>query len=218
MKRFLLCSTTLLLAFLVFTPDASAFGWKDVVKMQRAGVADSLILQKIEYSGTTFHLGADEIEELMAAGVSDTVISAMLRTEAEEGDEDDDYDYGYRYRYDDGYYAHPYYYPRRLYVGFGLGYYGPFPRYYYDDYYYYPRYRSRYGRVIYRGHRGPSTHRYRTHTRSRSYSGYRVRSDGASPTRYRGTVGPRSTSGHRTTSPVRTRGGGTSGPSTSRRR
>lgn len=137
MKRALLCSTLLLLAGLVTVPDASAFGWKDVLKLHRAGVADSLILQKIEYSGETIRLGADEIEALKEAGVSDTVISAMLRTEAEEYEE-----------YDGRYDGDAYYYQSRprLYVGFGWR--APYD-WYYDRYYSYPRYRPYYVRDYY---------------------------------------------------------------------
>jgi hypothetical protein len=98
MTRISLCCVALSLALLATPPAASAFGWKDVVKMQQAGIADSLMLQKIEYSGTTFHLNAGEMEALKEAGVSDAVISAMLRTEAE--DDDAEY-YGGRYGYDD---------------------------------------------------------------------------------------------------------------------
>ncbi|HET7903647.1 MAG TPA: hypothetical protein VFM17_03710, partial [Candidatus Eisenbacteria bacterium] len=102
MKRYLLCSALFLLVALATAPPASAFGWKDVLKMHRAGIADSLILQKIEYSGETIRLDADDMEALKEAGVSDEVISAMLRTEAEEY-EDEDYAYeGRSY----GYYPH----------------------------------------------------------------------------------------------------------------
>src|SRR5512134_3939989 len=50
MKRFVLCLAAGSLALILFAPTASAFGWKDVVRMHRAGIADSLIVQKIEYS------------------------------------------------------------------------------------------------------------------------------------------------------------------------
>jgi len=222
MKSFVLGTAAIVFAILAIAPVASAFDWKDVVKMRRADIADSLILQKIEYSGTTFRLDADEIEALQEAGVSDAVISAMLRTEAEE-DDGEAYDDSDRYGYDDGYYAYPhYYYPRRrLYVGLGLGYYGPYPRYYgpyYDSHYYYPRHRSRYGRTTYRGHSGPSTHRDRTRVRAGSYSGYGARHGGASPYRERTTVGQPRFESRRAPAQIRGRSGRTSGPSATRRR
>lgn len=168
MNRFLLSAAAGFFAFFVLVPSASALGWKDVLQMHEAGIADSLILQKIEYSGTTFRLNADEMEALKGAGVSDPVISAMLRTEARDEDED----IGYYDRYDD----YPYYYTHpRVYVGFGLGYHRLYPWYY--DRYWYPRY-GRLGRPYYRP-RYPSYYR--------PYSGYRDRftRPGLPPTRYR---------------------------------
>jgi hypothetical protein len=135
MKRLVLCLLVALLALVLTAPAASAFDWKDVVTMHEAGIADSLILQKIEYSGKTFRLTGKEMAALKEAGVSDAVISAMLRTEDAARDEYDE-DGGY----DRGYYDHPYYYhPRgRVYVGLGLGVYGPYP--WECDPYWYPRY------------------------------------------------------------------------------
>ncbi len=139
MKRIALCFAAASLALLFSVPVASAFGWKDVVKMHRAGIADSLIIQKIEYSGKTFHLDADEMAALTDEGVSDAVISAMLRTEAEAGEGDDYY----------GSYGYPYYHSR-AYLGWGY-----YPRYYSRGYYpyyghysgyRYPRSYVRYGR------------------------------------------------------------------------
>jgi hypothetical protein len=159
MKRFLVCSALLLLASIAAAPDASAFGWKDVLKLHRAGVADSLILQKIEYSGETIRLDADDIAALKEAGVSDEVISAILRTEAPDYEDDEEW-------YDDGYYYHPR--PRpRVYVGFGW--YAPYDYGYYDHYYY-PRYaRGYYGYYGYYG--GHRYHRY--DYPYRRYTGYR---------------------------------------------
>src|SRR5262245_15287016 len=111
MKRILLFAAVALAATLVYAPGAWAFGKKDVVKMTHDGVEDSLIVLKIENSGKTFHLDADDIHDLQDAGVSDEVISAMLRTEGR--DRDDDY-YGYGYPY--GHYYYPY---SRFYLGFG---------------------------------------------------------------------------------------------------
>lgn len=121
MKRSSLYAIPVLLASLLLTSGAWAFGLKDVIQMNRDGIPDSLIIQKIEYSGKVFHLDADDFRRLKAAGVSDDVVSAMLVTEDR----------------DDGFYGPPYYYPRRPYyrpyyspyyprvvVGLGFGYYG----------------------------------------------------------------------------------------------
>jgi len=156
-------STALLL--LLSTSAASAFGLKDVLRMHKDGIDDSLIIQKIEYSGKTFHLDADDMHKLKEAGVSDKVISAMLRTEARYED-DEYYDRGYDY-----YYHH---YPRtRLYVGFGHG--GYYPYYGYYGSYWYPRHYSYYSPRSYRtypqGQYGNT--RYRGQVGERLYTGNR---------------------------------------------
>ena len=150
MKRILLLALTGLLLFLFSPSGASAFGIKDVLKMNRDGIADSLMILKIENSGKTFHLSADDMYALQKAGVSDEVISAMLRTEGR--DRGHDY-YGYG-----DYYPYPYTYPySRAYLGFGY-------HHYYTPYYggyRFPRYRpynapysGNYGNSRYRGSYG----------------------------------------------------------------
>jgi hypothetical protein len=159
MKRISLLAFTGLLLFLFSASVASAFGVKDVLKMNRDEIPDSLIILKIENSGKTFHLSADDMRALHDGGVSDEVISAMLRTEGR----DRDYGYGGDYYYP---YAYPYYsYPYgHAYLGFGY-------RHYYSPYYggyRVPRYSpyssnpgsGTYGNTRYRGSYGtrlPST-------------------------------------------------------------
>lgn len=167
MKRILLFTVAGLLLFLFSAPGVSAFGLKDVLKMHKDGIADSLIIQKIEYSGKTFHLGADDMHALQEAGVSNQVISAMLRTE----DRDEGKDY---YDYGD-------YYPR-THVSLGFGHYRSYAPYY-SDYcrpytpyyggYWLPRYRPYYA------------HPYYGNYRYRGYYGYRHPSSGGSGLRYR---------------------------------
>jgi len=134
MKRISLLAVTGLLLFLFSASVASAFGLKDVLKMNRDGIADSLIILKIENSGKTFHLSADDLHALYKEGVSDEVISAMLRTEGR------DREYG-DYYYPYPYYAYPYYSYPYLSLGLGFGY-----RHYHSRYYggYVPRYRPYY--------------------------------------------------------------------------
>ncbi len=138
-KRIFIVSVGAALMLLLSTGAASAFGVKDVVAMTKDGVADSLILQKIAYSRTTFHLDAGDMRTLKSAGVSDEVISAMLRTES-----------GARDEYVDGYPVYgPYYYPHYYYP-----YYPPYP-YYYGPYYpYYPRFSVSLGFGFRGGHFG----------------------------------------------------------------
>jgi hypothetical protein len=203
MRRILLFLFAGLLLFLLSAPAASAFGWKDVVKMHRDGIADSLIVQKIEYSGKTFRLDADDIHALKEAGVSDEVVSAMLRTEDRRYD-DDYYDYPYGYAYD--YYSYPH---TRLYLGFGLGSY--YPRSWYYGGHRYPRYYPYFSQRYYWTHRYGGTYGYR------GYTGYRGWTGNYGDTRYRGQVGDRLQTGNRGYPGSRGRTGGSAGPGTGTR-
>lgn len=81
MKRILMVAATGLLVSCLFAPSAWAFGIKDVEAMTRDGVPDSVIVAKIRHGGATFHLDAKDFRELRAAGVSNDVVMAMVRTE-----------------------------------------------------------------------------------------------------------------------------------------
>ena len=124
MKRSLGAVIGALLMTVATAHGAWAFGVKDVVAMHREGIADSLIVQKIAYSGTRFHLDAKDIHELKGAGISDAVISKMLKTEA--GGSYHAYAgpyWGPYYPYYAPYYYYGPYYPR-VSVGLRFGYYG----------------------------------------------------------------------------------------------
>lgn len=54
----------------------------DVVKMVRAGVGDTLVLQQIERSQPAFDTSVDGVIALKRAGVSDTVINRMMSARA----------------------------------------------------------------------------------------------------------------------------------------
>jgi len=151
MKRILLYTAIGLLLLSFAPPGASAFGVKDILKMNADGIADSLIILKIENSGKTFHLNADDMHALQKAGVSDEVISAMLRTEGRDRDED----YGYRGYYP--YYSYPYYPYSHVFLGFGY-------RHYYSPYYGY-----------YGGYRAPRYSPYYTNPSSGNYGNTRYR-------------------------------------------
>jgi len=152
MKRILLYTVTGLLLFFIWAPGAYAFGVKDILKMNDDGIADSLIILKIENSGKTFHLNADDMHALQKAGVSDEVISAMLRTEGR--DRDEDYGYGGYYPY----YAYPYYPYSHVFLGFGY-------RHYYSPYY----------GGYYGGYRVPRYRPYYSNPSSGTYGNYRYR-------------------------------------------
>ena len=113
MKRILLLGAVGLMVSLFLPHSAWAFGWKDVLKMHEDGISDSLIIQKIEHSGKSFSLNPRDLHALKEGGVSDGVISAMLRTE-DRNDYEGEY-YGYDHS--------------RVYVGLGFGYYGGYRRY-----------------------------------------------------------------------------------------
>jgi len=128
MKRILLIAAASLLALSLFVASAWAFGTKDVIAMHRAGIPDSLVVQKIRYSGANFHLNTNDITKLKSEGISDTVISAMLRTEARASVVYYDPYWGPYWWYDGPHFA-PYsyyygpYYPR-VSVGFNYAYRG----------------------------------------------------------------------------------------------
>ena len=193
MRRSLLVIVTALVLFLLSTSSASAFGLKDVLQMHKDGIADSLIIQKIEYSRKTFRLDAGDMRDLKEAGVSDEVISTMLRTE-NRGDDEDYYDYPRGYAYDDYYYPHT-----RLYLGFGLG--GYYPHGWYYGGYRYPRHYRYYSPRYYR------TYDHRRYYFHRGNTGYRTPTGQWGGTRYRGQVGERIYSGNRPRAGYRERTG-----------
>lgn len=52
----------------------------DVIRMSQAGVSDRVIAAKIDQTGSTYDLSAQEIIDLQSSGVSDRVIEHMIRT------------------------------------------------------------------------------------------------------------------------------------------
>ena len=95
LKRILIPGVAALLLTLFLAPHASAFGVGDVIQMHQDGISDDLILEKIQHSGKVFHLDAGDMRDLKKAGVPDSVITAMLRTE--DRDEGDDTDHSTTY-------------------------------------------------------------------------------------------------------------------------
>jgi hypothetical protein len=126
MKRFLILATAALALVLLLPPPAWSFNWKDVAEMVEDSIPDQLIIEKITHSGSTFDLNARELHQLKAAGVSDQVITAMLRTEDRDGGDDAGSDGGYAghpyvpyYWYDPYYYRYP---GSGIVLDFGFGY------------------------------------------------------------------------------------------------
>src|SRR5262249_30278407 len=82
MKKLTFLAFIALLLVGASTSSAKTFNWKDVREMSEAGVPDDIIIQKINATDLVFELKADEIIDLWEAGVSEKVITAMLKTEA----------------------------------------------------------------------------------------------------------------------------------------
>ena len=58
---------------------ALAVSTRDLIELSKAGLGDEVLVALIEADGTVFNLDAPRILELRAAGVSERVITAMLR-------------------------------------------------------------------------------------------------------------------------------------------
>ena len=62
------------------TPDSAwAVSTRDLIELSKAGLGDEVLVALIEADGTVFNLDAPRILELRAAGISERVITAMLR-------------------------------------------------------------------------------------------------------------------------------------------
>jgi hypothetical protein len=81
MKRRTLIVVALFLATLLSPAGARALGVHDVIKLHQQQVSDSLIVLAIQNSHQVIHVTSDDFRQLKKAGVSDQVMSAMLRTE-----------------------------------------------------------------------------------------------------------------------------------------
>lgn len=118
----------------------------DVIRMQKAGVAEQTILDFVHKGDSSFDVSADDMIALHDAGVPRNVIAAVLDEANARGDRRDRdyasrdgyrdgrtvivsppvYSYGGWPYYYDPYYYDPYWYGPRVSIGFGFG----FGRYY----------------------------------------------------------------------------------------
>src|SRR5262245_12877570 len=122
----------LALVMLLSPAAVRAFDVKDVLQLQKEQVSDSLIVLAIQNSGQVIHVRSDDFRRLKQAGVSDQVMSAMLRSE-QAGFQKNGANHGWVAPYG---YAHdpygPYFYPRSsLALSFHYGYGGFLYPYYY---------------------------------------------------------------------------------------
>src|SRR6266568_9538694 len=154
MKRHLLVA--LLLTFAAVPLFAARRGTNivdDVVRMQKAGIAEDEIIAFVHKGESRLDVTADDMIALPDAGVSRAVIKAILdesdaRGERRDGDRYRGRDYGYAY-------AAP---------SFAYGYYGGYygVPYYYDPFWYGPRVSLNFGFGRYwGGYRGGFRHRHR---------------------------------------------------------
>jgi len=81
MSRRTLFAVALFLATLLSPAGVRAFGVHDVIKLHQEQVSDSLIVLAIHNSHQVIHVSSDDFRNLKQAGVSDQVMSALLRTE-----------------------------------------------------------------------------------------------------------------------------------------
>jgi hypothetical protein len=78
MFRRSLCASVLVLA--LSAARAEAVSVRDVIELCKAGLSDSVLLALIEVDRSVFTIDAATIKQLKEAGVSETVIVAMIRS------------------------------------------------------------------------------------------------------------------------------------------
>lgn len=61
-------------------PPVAPLGMTDVIGLAQSGVGDSVILNQIRSTGSSFQLSASDIQHLKANGVSDVVLNEMIST------------------------------------------------------------------------------------------------------------------------------------------
>jgi hypothetical protein len=61
-------------------PEAPARPHEDILELKRAGLSDELILKKVRSENVNYHLTTVDVVELRAAGVSEAILEAMLRS------------------------------------------------------------------------------------------------------------------------------------------
>ena len=77
---------------------------QDVIALTKAKIGDRVIIEMIQNSGSEFHLRTPDVIELADSGVSDTVISAMMRSDQPGGGDGEGHG-----RYYGGYSPYSYY-------------------------------------------------------------------------------------------------------------
>jgi hypothetical protein len=63
--------------------ESSAAGprpWEDILRLKQSGLSDEFILNKIRTDDVAYHLTTADILQLRSAGISETILAAMLRS------------------------------------------------------------------------------------------------------------------------------------------
>jgi hypothetical protein len=81
MNRRMWLAAAYFVAMLLSPAGVKAFGIHDVLKLQKEQVSDSLIVLAIQNSHQAIHVRSSDFRDLKQAGVSDQVMSALLRSE-----------------------------------------------------------------------------------------------------------------------------------------
>jgi hypothetical protein len=61
-------------------PEAPARPHEDILELKRAGLSDQAILKKVHSENVNYHLTTADVVELRAAGLSEAILEAMLRS------------------------------------------------------------------------------------------------------------------------------------------
>jgi len=106
------------------TDTLNAMTKDDIIALSNAGVSDSVIVDQIRTTQSSFQLSTQDIIDLANAGVSDKVISAMIKggvpAQAAAGYAPNYYPYGGWYWYADYPFVYPWY--PSFFLGFSAGY------------------------------------------------------------------------------------------------
>ena len=61
-------------------PAPAAKSYEEILRLKKAGRSDDFLLNKVRTENVNYHLTTSEIQSLRAAGVSQVVLEAMLRS------------------------------------------------------------------------------------------------------------------------------------------
>jgi len=80
MRRFTFLTLAIIAVGMLTTARAEALSVRDVIELSKAGLGDDVLLALIEVDRPIFAMDATTLKQLKAAGVSDPVIVAMIKS------------------------------------------------------------------------------------------------------------------------------------------